>query len=259
MRQAVSIHRLRRLRLRKDKGEWLPAIARYLWNLELARSLYPVLHAAEVVLRNHLFFAVEEAVSPGGRPTRLGCWLDATPSFLLDKEREKVEFAVINFEREQRRRERDPAKRTRMTPGHLVAELHFGFWTKLLDGAYDDWREPSYRIWPQIEDSVFRDCPPAERNRSNIHVRFTEIKELRNRVFHHERILHRVDLAAYDRCVEAVEWMNPNAARQLLAIDKPRVAELLANKEGPFLAWLRAEVANPGQVNLVNLLGAPND
>jgi hypothetical protein len=257
MRQAVSVDRLRRLRERKDKGEWLPAIARYLWNLELARSLYPVLHAAEVVLRNHLFFGIGEAVPLAGRTTRLGCWLDATPSLLLDKEREKVEFAIIDFEREQRRREKDPSKRTRMPPGHLVAELRFGFWTKLLDGAYDDWRNPSFRIWPLMEKSMFPNCPPAERNRNHIHVRFTEIKELRNRVFHHEPILRRMDLAVYDRCVEAVEWINPDAARQLLAIDKPRVAQLLAEKEGPYLTWLRAEVANPGQANPVNLLGLP--
>lgn len=241
-RRNLSVERLRRYRSDRDRGSWTPAIGRYLFNVEVARALVPALHWAEVCLRNHLdavigaAYPVDAGAGRGFR--RVACWLDADPPVLLEKEQARVREAMESFDRKNPppRRGGRPAKA--LTPSRLLAELGLGFWTHLLDGAYENWRAPGgRRFWPALLGRAFPHCPRREKTRGAIHARFVEVKEIRNRTFHHERIAHQVSLELYDRALEAVSWIDPVIAAGVRERDRPRLAELLAHGPAPFIAW----------------------
>ncbi len=245
-RACLSVERLRRFRKDRDKQEWAPAIGRYLFNNELASALYSALNWAEVALRNHLHTIISDAYPLGGGRAfhRVESWLDANPPILLPYEQEKVAQAIADFDRRNTlprsmARSRAPAKM--LTDGRLVAELRFGFWARLLDGVYADWRRGP-QFWPRLLDRAFPHCPPLQRTRKDIHTRFTQIKELRNRVFHHERISHQATLEVYDEILEAVHWIDTTIADALRDRDRPRFKAVLDSGPQPLVEWVAGMV-----------------
>jgi hypothetical protein len=247
-RVALSIDRLRRFRKERDKQAWAPAIGRYHYNVEMTSALYPALNWAEVVLRNHLNTIIGQAypVGSGRSFNRVASWLDAAPAILLPLEQEKVTKAIGDLERRNRqRREPSGAKAPIkvLTDGRLVAELRFGFWTRLLDGVYADWRNPANpRFWPGLLDRAFPHCPGSIRTRKDIHSRFTQIKELRNRAFHHERISHQVTIESYDEVLEAIHWIDPMLAAGLRERERPGFKAVLDSGPQPFIEWAMSKV-----------------
>lgn len=249
-RAALSIDRLRRFRKERDKHAWAPAIGRYQFNIELTSALYPALNWAEVALRNHLDTIISQAHPMGsGRSfNRVASWLDAVPAILLPLEQAKVANAVDDLERRNRQRKgpagaKAPVKV--LTEGRLVAELRFGFWTRLLDGVYADWRNPaSPRFWPRLLDRGFPHCPVLIRTRKDLHTRFTEIKELRNRAFHHERISHQVTLEFFDDVLEAIHWIDPVLADSVRERERPRFKAVLDAGPQPFVEWAMSKVVS---------------
>ncbi len=231
-RAVVSLDRLQRYRMDRDRGTWVPLIGRYLYNVELARALVPVLHWSEIALRNRLDQVIGAAhpLGAGGRAfVDVPSWLDADPPVLLPNERVRVEAA-------KRTLLRRPRASAALPPGKLVAELSLGFWTHLLDGAYENWRSPN-RLWPALLEPVFPFCPPAERSRKNVHRRYQEIKDVRNRAFHHERIAHQVTVAMYDRFVETVSWIDPLVAGSLADRERAAFVDLVRGGPAPFVEW----------------------
>jgi hypothetical protein len=253
---AISENRLRRYRMRVDKGAWEPALARYLWNIEIARAMIPVLHAAEVSLRNHIFDTVGAVLTAEVSTGRnaLGCWLDCA-GLLTEKEEDKVNQAKADYLREQLRKSKQFRKP--MTAGHLVAALHFGFWSRLLDGDYANWREPRRAFW---NNEAFKAAAfpqylgGAGNHRDAIHERFVSIKELRNRVFHHERFYHSFSIADYDQIIEAIRWIHPSVATALEKADRPRLISLLENGYQALLPRLLShfDIHRPSELDTIN-------
>jgi hypothetical protein len=242
-RGVVSLDRLLRYRKDRDRAAWAPLIGRYMYNVEVARALVPVLHWAEIALRNRLDRVIGAAypVRGAGSFVDVPSWLDANPPVLLANERARVEQAKRALLR------RLPpsghgARRRPATGGMLVAELSLGFWTHLLDGAYENWRIPN-RLWPALLEPVFPHCPPAELTRRTVHGRFQEIKHIRNRAFHHERISHQVNVAMYDRFVETVSWIDPLVAGALVERERAAFVALLRAGPGPFVEWVGRRAA----------------
>lgn len=236
-RGVVSLDRLQRYRKDRDKGAWAPLIGRYMYNVELARALVPVLHWAQIALRNRLDRVIGAAYPIGGSRSFVDVpsWLDADPPVLLPNERVRVEQAKRNLLRR-------PQPLATLRPGKLVAELGLGFWTHLLDGAYENWRIPN-RLWPALLGPVFPFCPPAELGRKNVHGRYLEIKDIRNRTFHHERISHQVNVATYDRFMETVSWIDPLVAGSLVERERAAFVALLRDGPAPFVEWARRRAA----------------
>lgn len=51
--------------------------------------------------------------------------------------------------------------------------------------------------------------------------RWTQIRELRNRVFHHERIIHWKDLnQQHESILEVIAWMNTDLAEMAKRVDR---------------------------------------
>lgn len=199
--QAVSFHVLQRVlspaRLaayQRHPDERKRAVfGRYRWNMALCAAIQPCLHYVEVALRNSLnsSFSARFASSP---------WYEASSRLLHPEEQQ----AVFRAKQELRRRGKSD------TSDPLVAELSFGFWTRLLSRPYEG------SLWPSLLSAVFPHIPRRRRTRVEVARRFNRIRHLRNRVSHHEPIWHWGDLKQ-QHCdiLEAIDWFEPELKRCL--------------------------------------------
>lgn len=191
-------------------------LARYLLNMALCESLYAHLQFCEVALRNSIHADLVR---------RYGCedWYDC-PSFALSpwatqevqKAKEKIEKA---------------GKET--NPGRIVAELQFGFWSSLFEAHY----EQHTSFMPQAIKSVFPYMPKSLHSRKRIKASLETIRTLRNRVFHHERIVHWRDLDdQHNLLQDIIGWINPELLHLADYLDRYR--ETRSNGLDPWLAHL---------------------
>jgi hypothetical protein len=165
------------------------ALALYEWNAALCAAFYLPLQAVEVGLRNACHGELRKTFGPN--------W-PFEPRFLgLDL---GIHRTVDDAKDETRK-----SKRPVDTP-HVVASLHFGFWTYLLSKKLTDsiWIPAIHRAFPH-----FATIHGAVIQRSNAAGIFDSIRNFRNRAFHHEPLFHRTSLQAdYDRLLEAATWMS---------------------------------------------------
>jgi hypothetical protein len=178
------------------------AIARYLWNMALGAALTPVLHLVEVTFRNALYEAGRQTTAKATfRNGIVPCWLDAKPSLLLPAEERSVAEAITRLGR-------NPA---RHTSGHLIGQLGFGFWVRLCQRPYEHGNKSGPQLWPTAIHR-FPHVPKKERSRPCIHDAFSELRDYRNNVAHHQPIWDRKPLEMHGRSVEVLGWMNQHLA-----------------------------------------------
>ena len=217
LRNALSAERLGAYALPDDTDE-VDSVARYLWNLALCCALQPALHTLEVAVRNHLFSVSRRIVDEAALSfDKVPCWLDARPSLLAGREREAVERA----------KEAIRIRRSPMTAGRLVSILGFGFWVSLCKRPYEQGRIDGPRLWPQLATRGFPHLPKARRTRSQVFHALDSLRELRNRVFHHEAVWDRKLDRRHAEIIETIGWINRDLAATLeahsplpIAIDK---------------------------------------
>ncbi len=167
----------------------------YFWNLALCESLYPVLNAVEVVVRNELDECIAEL--------RGNQWWFRDDDLLGPKENKTVEKT------HQRLTDEDSPIETPRR-GHYIADLSFGFWTGLLHKYY----ERGQTLWPtlltgSVDRSPFPKAPKKLRKRQAFFVRVDKIRRLRNRVFHHEPLWNRDNLEDdYQTILEVIGWVD---------------------------------------------------
>ena len=200
---AFSAERLNAYRLPTDADD-LDMVARYLWSLALAAALQPALHTLEVTFRNALYAGSAKVLANRKlRYADIPCWLDATPSLLMPRERQTVEDAKERLRKLRHRRY--------MTSGRLISKLSFGFWTGLCNSPYEQARGSGPGIWPDLLKHAFLFAPREHRNRPAILHRFDEIRNLRNRVSHHEPVWDWDLPAWHAKILETLAWMNQSA------------------------------------------------
>jgi hypothetical protein len=99
----------------------------------------------------------------------------------------------------------DAAKKIRerevaIVPGRMVAELSFSFWVRLTHSRYEDslWFKHLFRIFPMAV------------RRKLVHERLINLKTLRNRIAHHERIIYKRKVDQdYADLLETIGWISP--------------------------------------------------
>lgn len=168
------------------QGDRNKAIHLYERNTVTSERFYGPLQALEISLRN----SIHRTVATGkGRDD----WYNET-ALLDDPEIEMIVNAKSNIQR---------ALKTE-TPGRVIAELTFGFWLQLMTARYEKtlWVPHIHKCFPKV----------ARPDRNLIYTRFNKIRILRNRVAHHERIIHRNLGIDYQRILEALQWMCPVTA-----------------------------------------------
>lgn len=194
---AVSSERLAPY-LRQTHGDLRKTLCLYLWNIALCESLYPLLNLTETTLRNKLDASLAEMF--GQRDWFNLGWLDARDASKINEARRKI------------------AGSNRLaTPGRMVAELTFGFWTSLLDVRY----ERTKILWPHLAPKVFACAPRKLRTRKAQSRYASAIRDLRNRVFHHEPIWHCLHLpATVNNSKTWLSWLSPEAASLAKQLDR---------------------------------------
>jgi hypothetical protein len=164
-------------------------LARYLLNIALCESLYSSLQFCEVALRNAIHSDLTNRYGSGN-------WFDS-PNFTL------TPWATTEI---AKAKEKINKSRKQRTPGKIVAELQFGFWTSFFEDHYE--RNTSFM--PGGIKTVFPYLPKSQHNRKDIKAKLETIRTLRNRVFHHERIVHWKNLDSQHQVIlDVLSWINP--------------------------------------------------
>ncbi|MBM7112713.1 hypothetical protein [Archangium primigenium] len=156
-------------------------------------SLYAPLGCLEVAFRNSLHEGL--SVLKG-----TSAWYDLNPAWLSSRELDAIKAAKAELVKNNRP----------LDPGRIVAGLNFGFWTSLVSRSYEQ------VIWPALLKSVFPHMTRSLRTRHRVAERMHQVRNLRNRVFHHEPIWRWRDLPQkYSELKEAIGWFEPALLRIL--------------------------------------------
>ncbi len=203
---------------RKDGAAHEVALGRYIWNAVLSESLYQTLQSAEIALRNAIHLGL---TSQFGTPA----WYDAPSCPLQQWQREQITKAKTAL----------TSVRKPLVPGSVIAELSFGFWTGFFNRAND-----RTGLSFSLAKSAFVNASKAERDVRNLDAVWKEIKELRNRVFHHERIIHMASLdQRHDNILRAIGWLS--AEMHHIAVLADRFPEVRKNGIKPWVDQIQAK------------------
>lgn len=187
VRRALSAARLRTFEIASAaKGNDDPvALDLYAWNAKVSGALLIPLHICEVVVRNAIAEAIEQVYGAGWP------W---SPGFLQSLPDPLREWSP--------RKEIVAARRSYRSAGKVIPELKFVFWQTLMTQRHDSrlWAPFLYRVFPNLDPRV-----PVARWRQDIFQELRGLRELRNRIAHHEPILTRDLSSDYQRMVRLVD------------------------------------------------------
>ncbi len=147
----------------------------YHWTGEVAGALLVDFRHFEVILRNHIHWAMRDHVAVN-HPTIVGEWY------------ENENWVKHRWWNPDAQRELDRAQEKAGGPGvrvdRVIAELTFGFWRYLVASRYEQ------SFWGPVLDDSFTNIPgktPKER-RFMIEQEMIALHRLRNRLAHHQPI-----------------------------------------------------------------------
>lgn len=176
--------------------DWVGPVARHGANIVLSEALYPTLHMIEVALRNRLHetFSNQFVTSEWFEQA----WLSQGHTLMVERAKDDL----MN-------RGRSP------TVDRVVAELNFGFWCGMFHSRYEAAGQP----WPKLLRAVLPRLPKSWATRDKVSSRVEAVRWLRNRVFHHEPILHLQDIRSRHRAMtELLGWLSPEARAHVESI-----------------------------------------
>jgi hypothetical protein len=166
------------------RGDPWVAIRLYERNIEISEALYGVIQALEITLRNAIHNNLSEHLGGPG-------W-----------------YEIFGFEESERKTVDEACRKVldrpaALTSGRVLAELTFAFWGRLFSGSYEKtlWVPHLRKIFPlKLQD-----------RRSQIRARLLQLKTLRNRIAHHERLLcGRQNVRQdYADILEMIGWISP--------------------------------------------------
>jgi hypothetical protein len=163
------------------------AVELYTLNAKLSESLYTPLQMLEIALRNRVDQVMANAFGD--------LWFDL-PEYQAN---------IRQVDMLGRVRMDLAAERKTETPGAIVAALTFGFWTSMLGGEYEN-------LWQTTLNRIARRDDGKGLRRKDLSAPLTPIRILRNRIAHHEPILHWDLPRHYEAIVRTTGWLSPIAA-----------------------------------------------
>ena len=163
------------------------ALELYGWNIKISESFYPLLSAVEVSLRNTISSKI---IALYGEE-----WWDDEDYLGQIREGKRIIKAARGKLR----------KKGRVTSGGMVAELNFGFWTKMLLPRHEK------IFWPDFNNTF--DYLPRSINYKQLYDRCETVCDFRNRIFHHEPIFNLDISKEYSEIMELINWLSPEKKR----------------------------------------------
>lgn len=102
------------------------------------------------------------------------------------------------------------------TTGKVIAELRFAFWQSLFTARHDT------RLWNGHIANAFPFAAPmsAPSLRSRVYTDLDAIRQLRNRIAHHEPVFTRDLLGDLNRMLDLVELRSPATAQWVRALEE---------------------------------------
>lgn len=186
LRCSVSSARLRRY-LALAKGDPAQALRLYMWNTALSEALYGPLQGLEITLRNKIHQCLSGAFG--------ACWYDSPGLGMRHAQQQHIDRAkqTLGFQGKP------------LEPDRVVAELSFGFWVGLFGPKYET------HLWRPHLRKLFVNSPTPFL-RKQAHAALDEIRLLRNRVAHHESILHRRSAEEHRLILDSIGWLCATTA-----------------------------------------------
>ena len=176
-------------------GDPTQALQLYIWNTDLSAALYQPLQGLEITLRNAFHRELSQTYGSD--------WYDQIPQILTERSNDNITKAKKDI----------TSRGKSATPSRIVAELSFGFWVSLLGYGRKGNNNYEMKLWRPALYKAFPNRPAKGFNRKLANKEFTRIKDLRNRVAHHEPIIHNQDLLSeYYRILEAISWVCKDTA-----------------------------------------------
>ncbi|RAT14018.1 CAAX protease [Lonsdalea populi] len=261
----------------------------YNWNKAIASAMQPLMQCLEVTLRNAIDHSIRHHPMPGavGHWRTDANWIFDLPRYIGDKvwirqgKRFKKNARGQTMHRDGKpvydrtaweedcirkvsKRIRDAGKKP--TAERVISGLDFGFWTNFLTSNYNEPRNRSL-LWPQLLPVVFPGAP-AGTGRHILEKKFTRIRDLRNRLAHHEAIwkfqeenpvtgtpdynrpVYGLNASlqllrrAWNDMLEALYWLSPARHSAFLAEGHHIRFETLATQEGLFSFTSREQLVN---------------
>lgn len=207
--------------LRRASGDHERALADYHRNIEVGEVFYGLLQWLEVILRNalHRQMCIKFTVTwYQTRQDLLHVQSGSSPHFLSRSPKPSAKLADA------------VAKLDELKPGwgagDLVAELSFGFWTSILGSDYENklWRPALRHAFPHGPRTLLR---------KQVHRPLNDLRDLRNRITHHEPILMINLRSYYNKIIELISWVCPRTSTWLKQAYDPRVDRLLPYPSPP--------------------------
>lgn len=171
----------------------------YRINLRVAQSFYPILNLFEIFFRNIVYYQVSSHFT---NPN----WIIAEKTGFMNRRslrpsRFYLKNSVLKAERKILRKGRI------VTPGKVIAEQSFGFWTSLFDTHH-------YRLIGGVVIHCFPN-KPTNVNRNVLSLKLNRIREFRNRVYHNEPICFNGNSVDFSKArnikqeiYELLEWID---------------------------------------------------
>jgi Abi-like protein len=194
MEDALSLERFARY-VAWAGGDRTRALELYTLNTQLSEALYTPLQVLELALRNRVHTIMSAA--HGER------WFDANGLLQAPHQREQVQGALAELAKDNK----EPL------PGRVVAALTFSFWTAMLSPVYET-------LWRSTLSAIAAKPDGKRLGRKQLSRPLTPIRLLRNRIAHHEPILHWDLRKHHATMLEMTSWLSPPAARWCVRVDR---------------------------------------
>lgn len=193
------------------------ALSRYIYNIELCKNLYPLINIFEVTLRNSIDSALTEFFD-------VPDWNDVIP--LMQTEQIMVNEAKNKIKK----------KGKEYSHPRLVSELTLGFWVALMGKKYNAQKFRSFMI-----KNMFYDCPSEQKSSAVLQRNLAEIRFLRNRIAHHERISHWKDLnQKHDLILDFIRWISQDMHK--IAVNNDTFEAVYKNGIAPFERFVKEKL-----------------
>jgi hypothetical protein len=186
--------------LKKHNNDLEKALNHYKINILISQSFYPILAVLEVGLRNSIDFQLSQKYNDDK-------WFD---------NHEFVKIATrFHIDRISQARTNIFSEKKEITPGRVISELSFGFWTSLFDVRFE------MTLWKNLR-LAFPNCPKEIRKRKTMSSKFNGIRKLRNRIFHHEAIAWNLNvLQTYkNEIIEGINWLDKDLVNWTMELNK---------------------------------------
>ena len=163
------------------------ALTLYTLNTQVSESLYTPLQMLEVSLRNRIHSVLSDAMHES--------WFEEDGFLKISNQRDQVVIArdrLVKFGKEP-------------TPGRIVAALSFSFWTSMLARNYED-------LWQKTLNRIARHNDGQNLRRKDLSEPLARIRLIRNRIAHHEPVIHFNLPEEYGKFMQITRWLSPVAA-----------------------------------------------